>query len=74
MESIIRHCTVLPPKEFEKAINEGDDVFLCEYEYDVRWHSFKRLSEIDNAEEVSSLDNSAYSQNVLCLLLDYSLF
>lgn len=50
MESVIRHCFVLYPKEFEKARNDGDDVFLCEYEYDIHWHSFKRISEIeDNA-------------------------
>lgn len=50
MESVLRHCYVLNPKEFSKAINEGDDVFLCEYEYDVHWHSFKRLADIDNEE------------------------
>lgn len=48
MESIIRHCFVKNPKEFSKASNEGDDVFLCEYEYDIHWHSFKRIAEIDN--------------------------
>ncbi|KAL8241432.1 hypothetical protein R6Q59_014786 [Mikania micrantha] len=37
----------LTPKEYAKAENEGDDVFLCEYEYDVNWHSFKRIAEID---------------------------
>ncbi|KAG8379675.1 hypothetical protein BUALT_Bualt07G0113700 [Buddleja alternifolia] len=51
MESIIRHCVVMTPKEFSNAGNEGDDVFLCEYEYDVHWHSFKRIAEIDNNEE-----------------------
>lgn len=54
MESVLRHCYVMSPKEFSKAGNEGDDVFLCEYEYDVHWHSFKRLAEIDNGEEVRS--------------------
>lgn len=53
MESVLRHCYVMNPKEFTKANNEGDDVFLCEYEYDVHWHSFKRIAEIDNGEEVS---------------------
>ncbi|CAN4092009.1 unnamed protein product [Withania somnifera] len=48
MESVIRHCYVMYPKEFEKARNEGDDVFLCEYEYDIHWHSFKRISEIED--------------------------
>ncbi|VVA32776.1 PREDICTED: origin [Prunus dulcis] len=49
MESILRHCFVMNPKEYAKA-NEGDDVYLCEYEYDIHWHSFKRLAEIDNGE------------------------
>ncbi|KAI3449954.1 hypothetical protein Pfo_006619 [Paulownia fortunei] len=51
MESIIRHCYVMTPKEFSNAGNEGDDVFLCEYEYDIQWHSFKRIAEIDNNED-----------------------
>ncbi|KAL5719567.1 Origin of replication complex subunit 1B [Ranunculus cassubicifolius] len=58
MESILRHCYVMNPKEFSKATNEGDDVFLCEYEYDVHWHSFKRLAEIDNEEEVHAESDS----------------
>ncbi|KAL0435415.1 UNVERIFIED_CONTAM: Origin of replication complex subunit [Sesamum radiatum] len=51
MESIIRHCYVMSPKEFSKAGNDGDDVFLCEYEYDIQWHSFKRIAEIDKNED-----------------------
>ncbi|KAK3004804.1 hypothetical protein RJ639_018430, partial [Escallonia herrerae] len=51
MESILRHCYVMNPKEFTKANNEGDDVFLCEYEYDIRWLSFKRIADIDSGEE-----------------------
>ncbi|XVF69646.1 hypothetical protein PTKIN_Ptkin11bG0098400 [Pterospermum kingtungense] len=58
MESIIRHCNVLGPKEYAKAHDEGDDVFLCEYEYDIHWHSFKRLAEIDNDEADSDCANS----------------
>ena len=50
MESVLRHCYVMNPKEFSEANNEGDDVFLCEYEYDVHRHSFKRLADIDNEE------------------------
>ncbi|KAJ0960496.1 hypothetical protein J5N97_001655 [Dioscorea zingiberensis] len=38
---------------FFEANNEGDDVFYCEYEYDIHWHSFKRLAEIDDSEENS---------------------
>lgn len=53
METVFRHCFVMSPKEFTKAQNEGDDVFFCEYEYDVRWNSFKRLAEINAGEEVS---------------------
>ncbi|KAE8037143.1 hypothetical protein FH972_009762 [Carpinus fangiana] len=51
MDSILRHCSVMNPKEYVKAINEGDDVFLCEYEYDIHWHSFKRLADIDDGKE-----------------------
>ncbi|KAL5567141.1 hypothetical protein UlMin_030305 [Ulmus minor] len=50
MECVLRLCFVKAPKEFAKA-REGDDVFLCEYEYDIHWHSFKRLAEIDDGEE-----------------------
>ncbi|KAJ0264862.1 Origin of replication complex subunit 1B [Hirschfeldia incana] len=46
MSCVLRHCFVKSPKEFAKASNDGDDVFLCEYEYDVHWHSFKRLAEL----------------------------
>lgn len=53
MESVIRHSFVMNPKEFSKADNEGDDVFLCEYEYNIHWHSFKRIAEIENNEDVS---------------------
>ncbi|CAK9140282.1 unnamed protein product [Ilex paraguariensis] len=49
MESLIRHCYVMNPKEFAKESN-GDDVYLCEYEYDIHWHTFKRIVEIDNCE------------------------
>ncbi|KAH6761969.1 origin recognition complex 1 [Perilla frutescens var. hirtella] len=51
MESIIRHCSVMSPQEFVNAGNGGDDVFLCEYEYDIQWHNFKRIAEIDNKED-----------------------
>lgn len=54
MESIIRHCSVMNPKDFVKANDLGDDVFLCEYEYDIHWHSFKRIADIDK-EEVNIL-------------------
>ncbi|KAK1282070.1 hypothetical protein QJS10_CPB22g01379 [Acorus calamus] len=51
LESVVRHCYVMSPKEFAKANDEGDDVFLCEYEYDVCWHSFKRIADIDDDEK-----------------------
>ncbi|CAM8981051.1 unnamed protein product [Rhodiola kirilowii] len=51
METVIKHCFVKTPKEFAKANNEGDDVYLCEYEYDVQWHTFKRLEDLNNAAE-----------------------
>ncbi|XP_027342766.1 origin of replication complex subunit 1A-like isoform X2 [Abrus precatorius] len=51
MESVLRHCYVMIPKEYAKASDAGDDIFLCEYEYDIHWHSFKRLADIDNKRE-----------------------
>ncbi|KAH9329417.1 hypothetical protein KI387_001525, partial [Taxus chinensis] len=57
MESILRHCYVKGPKEFEKC-TEGDDVFLCEYEYDVNWHAFKRLADADVDEESNKMTDS----------------
>ncbi|CAN1263803.1 Origin of replication complex subunit 1A [Linum perenne] len=50
METILRHCSVMNPKEYAKA-KEGDDIFMCEYEYDIRWNNFKRLAEMDDADD-----------------------
>ncbi|KAJ7947550.1 Origin recognition complex subunit 1 [Quillaja saponaria] len=58
MESVLRHCNVVTPKEYAKANNDGDDVFLCEYEYDIHWHSFKRLADIDNSEKDGEVTDS----------------
>ena len=51
METILRHCSVMSPKDFRDA-NDGDDVFYCEYEYDIHWHNFKRLADIVDGLEV----------------------
>ncbi|KFK32201.1 hypothetical protein AALP_AA6G210400 [Arabis alpina] len=59
MECILRHCFVKCPKEFSKASNDGDDVFLCEYEYDVHWHSFKRLAELGDGDSESDQEWNA---------------
>lgn len=40
------------PKEYSKANDEGDDVFYCEYEYDINWHNFKRIMEGKGSEDV----------------------
>lgn len=56
MESLLRLCEVMNPKDYYNA-KEGDDIFLCEYEYDVRWHSFKRLAEIDKEEDSEAVDS-----------------
>ncbi|CAL9150131.1 unnamed protein product, partial [Musa hybrid cultivar] len=51
IESVLRHCYVMSPNNYKEASNEGDDVFYCEYEYDIHWHNFKRLTDIDDAIE-----------------------
>ncbi|KAI4322090.1 hypothetical protein L6164_021811 [Bauhinia variegata] len=69
MESVLRQCQIKSPKEFATANDEGDDVFLCEYEYDIHWHSFKRLAEIDNDNEDVEETGSDDDWN-LCKKLD----
>ena len=59
MECVLRPCFVKNPRGYAKANYEGDDVFLCEYEYDIHWHSFKRLAEIDDDEEVRTSKQEA---------------
>nr|GMC62262.1 origin of replication complex subunit 1A-like [Ipomoea batatas] len=44
----------MTPKEFSKANNGADDVFLCEYEYDIHCNTgivFKCIAYIDDGEE-----------------------
>lgn len=57
MESVLRHCYVMSPNNYKEASNEGDDVFYCEYEYDIHWHNFKRLTDIDDGIEVCLILN-----------------
>ncbi|KAJ1412369.1 Zinc finger, PHD-type [Sesbania bispinosa] len=64
MESVLRHCYVMTPKEYAKAKDEGDDIFFCEYEYDIHWHSFKRLADIDNERENGGETDSDEDWNV----------
>nr|GMD60704.1 origin of replication complex subunit 1A-like [Ipomoea batatas] len=40
-----------------------DDVFLCEYEYDIHWHSFKHIVDIDDGEEDCEEAESAREWN-----------
>nr|GMC48665.1 origin of replication complex subunit 1B-like [Ipomoea batatas] len=49
----IYHQTLLhyDSKRISQANNGADDVFLCEYEYDIHWHSFKCIADIDDGEE-----------------------
>ncbi|KAG6511376.1 hypothetical protein ZIOFF_029444 [Zingiber officinale] len=51
MECVIRHCYAMNPKAYSEAKDAGDDVFYCEYEYDIHWHNFKRITDIDDANE-----------------------
>ncbi|KAL5977021.1 hypothetical protein ACLOJK_021359 [Asimina triloba] len=58
MESVLRHCFVMNPKEFSKASNEGDDAFLCEYEYDVKWHNLDKEENDRQADSDGGKDSS----------------
>ncbi|KAJ4763126.1 Origin recognition complex subunit 1 [Rhynchospora pubera] len=48
INSVLRHCYVMNPEEYQRAGDEGDDIFYCEYEYDVNYHNFKRLPDIED--------------------------
>ena len=67
-ESVLRHCFVMTPKDYAKASNEGDDIFLCEYEYDIHWRSFKRLADIDDErEEIMSEDGEKNTRTLFLI-------
>ncbi|PRW61222.1 Origin recognition complex subunit 1 [Chlorella sorokiniana] len=53
VESILRRAHVLPPREFGTGASSrlGEDVFVCEYQYDEAWQRFRRLSEFDSESE-----------------------
>nr|GEU55875.1 origin of replication complex subunit 1A-like [Tanacetum cinerariifolium] len=63
METVLRDCYVMTPNEYVKTVKEGEDVFLCEYEYDVKYHSFKRIAETDNHEESCNEDSESESDD-----------
>eukprot|EP00250_Pteridium_aquilinum_P007910 c17528_g1_i1 orf=675-3434(-) len=52
--SIFRKCQVMGPAEFRSSGREGDDVFLCEYDYDPQFETFKRISDEEGDGQVSS--------------------
>ncbi|CAN0902122.1 Origin of replication complex subunit 1A [Linum grandiflorum] len=62
MESILRHCSVMDPKEYAKA-KEGDDVFICEYEYDIRWNTFKRIAAMNDDDDDEEAGEDADSDD-----------
>lgn len=44
----------MAPIEFRSLGREGDDVFLCEYEYDPHFETFKRISDEEGDGQASS--------------------
>ncbi len=46
-DTILRKAYVYPPADFGTALDgeEGNDVFLCEYEYDEAWRRFRRAKQ-----------------------------
>jgi hypothetical protein len=45
LAAIVRRAYVHPPQRFGAALadeEEGNDVFMCEYEYDAGWKRFRR--------------------------------
>ena len=46
----------MSPNEFRNAGRDGDDVFLCEYEYDNQFETFRRISDMEMDGHTSSDD------------------
>jgi hypothetical protein len=46
--SVLRKAWVHPPADFAAAFDgeEGNDVFMCEYEYDEAWRRFRRAKQV----------------------------
>ena len=64
---IIKEATVLSPAQFRAATDAGDDVYLCEYDYDAGWRRFRRRVEDEeqwNAFEDDSDDNYSDADDV----------
>lgn len=47
IESIFRHAQVIPMAEYNRCGEIGDDVFVCDYEYDSIWQRFRRYAPWD---------------------------
>jgi hypothetical protein len=48
---LLRSAVVVSPRDFSALDSAGDDVFLCEYEYDCKFRLFRRCSERDAGEQ-----------------------
>lgn len=47
VESILRHASVISMAEYNRCGEIGDDVFVCDYEYDSVWRRFRRYAPWD---------------------------
>lgn len=60
---LLRPAQVVNPREFSAMESAGDDVFLCEYEYDTAFRMFRRASERDASERDADWDWDAADED-----------
>jgi hypothetical protein len=45
VECLYRPATVCSPAQFKSRTDAGDDIYLCEYLYDMVWQRFRRIED-----------------------------
>ena len=51
MESVVRHASVIPMAEYNRCGEIADDVFVCDYEYDMVWQRFRKYANWDALDD-----------------------
>lgn len=61
MESILRHAEVISFKEYHQCEEIGNDVYICNYQYDSTWQRFTRIchEDLGKVMDLDDLDSSS---------------
>lgn len=56
VHSILRHASVISMSDYTRDGSVGDDVFVCDYEYDLVWQRFRRRARWNGGEDDDDCD------------------